>query len=155
MACEIIATDRAVFALWGKPEKADFDRLLDTLQSVTLRTGTPPIYVTRVPGDDPAPSAEERAYLDRLMPKFVELCSTYHVILEGAGFMAALKRGVLVSLFQIRWRRGTFFVHAHSSEVPACLPLLQQQKAASELLRLARARGLLAGEKTEAGASAA
>jgi hypothetical protein len=32
-------------------------------------------------------------------------------LLEGTGFVAALKRGILAALFQIRWRRGTFFVH--------------------------------------------
>ena len=144
MACEIVTTDRAVFALWGKPEAEDFNKVLAALQTVFKQSGKAALYVTRVPVDAPAPSPEVRKHLDTLMPKFVDLCSTYHVILEGQGFLAALKRGVLTSLFQIRWRRGTFFVHATSNEVALSLPS-QDQVRAAEILRAAQRKGYLSG----------
>jgi len=76
------------------------------------------------------------------MPELVKFWSTYHVVLEGDGFRAAMKRGVLTGLFQLSWRRKTFFVHASTNQVandvrPA------ERRALTELLDAARERGWL------------
>jgi hypothetical protein len=100
------------------------------------------MYITRVPVDQPAPSAEVRRYLDGLMPTFLELVSGYHVVMEGAGFAAAVKRAVLLGLFQLTWRRKTFFVHSSVDEIRVGLdPKLRSVVHA--LLDLAKSRGLL------------
>lgn len=64
---------------------------------------------------------------------------TYHVILEGGGFVAALKRSVLVSIFQVRWRNGTFFVHRDCDEV---LDEVSPERRAGVAALLGRARQL-------------
>jgi len=72
----------------------------------------------------------------------LKACSSYHVVLEGDGFAAAMKRGVLTGLFQLSWRRKTFFVHAKASEVAGHVAL-EQRATLARLLEAARIRGLL------------
>jgi hypothetical protein len=142
MACELMTTPGAVFALWGEPEVADLDKVLAALESAVAVCGHPVVYVTRVPVDAPAPNAQFRAKLDQMMPSLLKDCSTYHVVLEGEGFAAAMKRGVLTGMFQLSWRRKTFFVHAKASEVAGSVGL-DQRPAVARLLDAARTRGLL------------
>src|SRR5688500_15250625 len=117
MAVSIVTGRGCVFSVWGKPKKEDMDIIEKELRETAQASNGPVVYVTRVPTNAPAPDADVRRHLDSLMPKIVESCSTYHVVLEGKGFVAAIKRAVLNSLFQIRWKRGLFFVHQYASEV--------------------------------------
>jgi hypothetical protein len=142
MACEVITTPGAVFALWGEPEVADIDKVRFALETAAATAGHPVVYVTRVPVDAPAPNAQVRAKLDQMMPTLLKVCSTYHVVLEGEGFAAAMKRGVLTGMFQLGWRRKTFFVHAKVTEVAGSVGL-EQRPAVDKLLDSARVRGLL------------
>ena len=142
MACEIVSTQGAVFALWGKPERLDFDRVIDALQSAANAVGHPVLYLTRVPIDAPAPDAEARARLSELMPGITAVCSSYHVVLEGDGFAAAMKRGILTGLFQLNWRRKTFFVHASVEDVAKHVTG-NDQRALTAILRAAAANQLL------------
>jgi hypothetical protein len=145
MACEIISTNGALFALWGKPTPEDMDRVRAALQVAASECGHPVVYITRVPVNAPPPDAAARARLDKVMPGIVEVCSSYHVVLEGDGFGAAVKRGILTGLFQLSWRRKTFFVHATVNEVAHHVrPELKRVVAA--MLELAAKRGLLTGE---------
>jgi len=96
-----------------------------------------------VPAHQPAPSAEVRRYLGQLVPTLEEALSSCHVVLEGEGFAAALKRGVLTSFFLLGSRRETaFFVHSVVSEVPRGLERALAH-VAHQLLEVAKARGLL------------
>src|SRR6478752_4870568 len=142
MACELLTTSGAVFVLWGAPELSDMDRVMAAVEGAAAACGHPIVYVTRVPVDAPPPNAAFRARLDELMPSLLKACSTYHVVLEGEGFGAAMKRGVLTGMFQLGWRRKTFFVHAKVSEVAACVAL-EERPAVARLLEAARARGML------------
>jgi hypothetical protein len=142
MACELITTVGGVFALWGKPELPDLDRVKVALEAAAAECGHPVIYVTRVPVNAPAPDAQFRARLDQLMPALLKACSTYHVVLEGDGFGAAMKRGILTGMFQLSWRRKTFFVHAKATEVATSVPM-DQRLAVNKLLDAARLRHLL------------
>src|SRR5262245_59985532 len=117
MAVSIVSGKGCVFSVWGRPKKEDMDLVLKELRETAAASGRPVVYVTRVPVNAPAPDAEVKRHLDGLMRDVVAVCSTYHVVLEGKGFVAAIKRTVLSSLMQIGWRRGLFFVHAFTSEV--------------------------------------
>src|SRR6187431_44127 len=123
MTCDLISTQGAVFAVWGTPEIADMDRVVIEAEAAAKSCGHPVVYVTRVPVDAPAPDAQVRAHLERLMPTLLKSCSTYHVVLDGDGFGAAMKRGILTGMFQLTWRRKTFFVHAKVPEVASSVPL--------------------------------
>ena len=142
MACEVITTPGAVFALWGKPETADMDRVRSAIDAAATACGHPVVYVTRVPVTSPPPDAQARARLDQLMPGLLKVCSTYHVVLEGEGFGSAMKRGILTGIFQLSWRRKTFFVHAKVQEVQGSVAL-EEQQTVNKLLDVARSRGLL------------
>lgn len=142
MSCEVISTQGAVFAVWGKPEIADMDRVLTEAEAAAKSCGHPVVYITRVPVDSPAPEALVRAHIERLMPTLLKACSTYHVVLEGDGFGAAMKRGILTGMFQLSWRRKTFFVHAKVTEVASSVPL-DKRPAVARLLESAGRRGLL------------
>jgi len=144
MACEIVSTRGAVFALWGKPALQDMDRVWSALQVAADECGHPVVFIARVPRNAPPPVGAARARLDELMPGIVAVCSSYHVVLEGDGFGAAIKRGILTGLFQLSWRRKTFFVHTGASEVARSVGS-EQQREVSALLELAAARGLLSG----------
>lgn len=142
MACEIISTPGAIFVLWGIPTLDDVDQVVEALHEAVHEAGEPVIYVTRVPVNQPAPSAEVRRQLDKLMPTLTQLFSTYHVVLEGAGFGAAVKRAVLLGLFQLSWRRKTFFVHSLIEEIPVSLEK-RRVPAFKQLVAAAKARGAL------------
>jgi len=144
MACEIVSTDGALFALWGRPTPPDMDRVMAALQAAADECGHPVVYITRVPENAAPPDAVARRRLDELMPGIVSVCSSYHVVLEGGGFGAAAKRAILTGMFQLSWRRKTFFVHATVNEVARNVAP-ERQRAVSAILGLAGARGLLTG----------
>ena len=142
MACEFISTLGGVFALWGEPKISDLERVKAAVEAAAASCGHPIVYVTRVPVDAPAPDAQFRARLEQAMPSFVKACATYHVVLEGDGFGAAMKRGILTGMFQLSWRRKTFFVHAQVAEVASSVAL-EQRAVVTRLLDAADVRGLL------------
>ncbi|HYP97355.1 MAG TPA: hypothetical protein VER96_01690 [Polyangiaceae bacterium] len=142
MACELITTPGAVFALWGEPEVADVEKVRIAVEAAAATCGHPIVYVTRVPVDAPAPNAQVREKLDQMLPGLLKAFSTYHVVLEGEGFAAAMKRGVLTGMFQLSWRRKTFFVHAKITDVAGNVGL-DQRPAVATLLETARAKGML------------
>ena len=144
MACEIVESAGAVYALWGRPTQLDVARILERIRASVKRNAGPIIYVSRVPDGAPPPDAQVRRYLGELMPTIVECCSSYHVVLEGTGFMAAVKRGVLVSLFQIGQRRGPCFVHATCDDVVRHVGA-DKVATVTGLLNRARSQGLLDG----------
>jgi len=144
MSCEIVVGEGVVLAVWGKPKKEDIDRVIEQLQLAVAQSGGPVVYITRVPEDAPAPEPIVRTYLNKIMPQVTALCSTYHVVLEGTGFLAAVKRGILVGLFQIGGRRDTFFVTATIDEVKKNVEPERQLSTRALLIR-AEARGLLHG----------
>jgi hypothetical protein len=148
MACEIVSTEEAVFVLWGKPTRADADRAFNRVELIASAASKPILYITRVPANAPAPDPDVRAHINAMMPQVVKACSSYHVILEGTGFISAIKRGVLASLLQFGWRKGTFFVHDTDKGV---IPKLDRamRPAAEKILRLARERGLLTAPAPE------
>lgn len=142
MACDIITAKGAVFAVWGHPTVRDIDEVMDALRSTASRWSSSVTYITRVPNDSPAPDPVVRRHLNSIMHDALHYCSSYHVVLEGEGFVAAFKRGVLVSLTQLTPRRGTFFVHSHVSEVVSCVSKLAQRNVVN-VLQMAAAQGLL------------
>jgi len=142
MACEFITTPGGVFALWGEPKISDLERVKAAVEAAAASCGHPIVYVTRVPVEAPAPDAQFRARLEQAMPSFVKACATYHVVLEGDGFGAAMKRGILTGMFQLSWRRKTFFVHAQVAEVASSVAL-EQRAVVTRLLDAADVRGLL------------
>lgn len=144
MACELVSTKGAVFCVWGNPTCADMERVQQTLEAAAADCGHPVIYVTRVPVDAPPPDAKTRARLDQLMPAMLQLLTTYHVVLEGEGFGAAMKRGIMTGVFQLSWRRKTFFVHATTGEVAGSVAP-PERAAVRAVLEAARVRGLLTG----------
>lgn len=144
MACQIVKTKGAVFSVWGKPEVADMDQLLSAVESAARETGGPVVYVTRVPAGSPAPEGAAKQRLDQLFPRLLAHCSSYHVVIEGEGFVAAFKRGVLTNLLQPFWRKRMFFVHARCSDIKNKL-LPHEKQAVETVLYLAEDNGLVAG----------
>lgn len=130
--------------MWGEPTLADVERVLAELRACYTRARGPVVYVTRAPSDAPAPAPEVRAYLNSVMPVITTLCSSYHVVLEGSGFMAAVKRSVLLSLFQVSPRRNTFFVHSTVKEVAKKLAP-EKHATLKKLLQRAERECLLSG----------
>jgi len=117
MACEIISCEGAVFVLWGKPTVDDVERVMNRLELIAEKSDRKIVYLTRVPVDAPAPDAVVRKALESVMPRAVELCSFYSIILEGDGFVSAVKRGILTGLLMLGWRRENFRVCASPKEV--------------------------------------
>jgi hypothetical protein len=142
MACEILSCEGAVFVLWGKPTVADIQRVVDRVELIAEKSGRPIVYITRVPVDAPAPDATVRKALESVMPRLMQLCAHYSVVLEGEGFVSAVKRGILTGLLLLGWRRENFRVWAGSREiVPQIGPKLRLD--AERILYLADSKGLL------------
>jgi hypothetical protein len=142
MACQIITCDGAVFALWGKPTKDDLELVCNEVKQMAAKMGRPIIYLTRVPVDSPAPDPDVRQRLNELMPEFQRACSSYHVVLEGVGFVSSLKRTILASLMQVGWRRGAFHVHAFAKQVVFSVTR-EARPDAEAIVALAEREGLL------------
>ena len=144
MAYEVLSADGVVFSVWGETLVEDVAAVLEHVRAVVRECGHPIVYITRVPLDAPAPDAKVRSYINTIMPELTDLCSSYHVILEGGGLASAIKRGVLMGLFQVRRRRNMFHVHAEASEVAEQVAL-DRRDAVCALLKQADARGILHG----------
>ena len=142
MACEILILDSTVFALWGKPTKGDLDRVLSTVEQQAQSAGHPVVYIARIPQDAPAPEGEVRAHMNALMPRFIKSCSSYHALLEGSGFVSAIKRAVLAGLLQFGFPKGTFFVHDDKKRIFEKVSVAQRPKIEA-ILELAARKGLL------------
>lgn len=142
MACEIISCEGAVFVLWGKPTVADIQRVVDRVELIAEKSARQVVYITRVPRDAPAPDPIVRKALEGAMPRLMQLCAHYSVVLEGDGFVSAMKRGVLTGLLLLGWRRENFRVWASSREiVPQIAKNLRHD--AEHVLYLAASKGLL------------
>jgi hypothetical protein len=145
MACEIINVDGAVFVLWGRPTINDIDRVVARVEQVAASAGGPIVFVARVPQSAPAPDGAVRAHLNQMMPRFATLCSSYHAVLEGAGFMSAIKRAIMAGLFQFGFRSGTFFVHETERSIAAKTEGVDRARAQA-VIGLAAAKGLLTAD---------
>ena len=148
MSCEILSVDGAVFVLWGKPSKADLDRVVERVERVASDAGSPIVFIARIPEGAPAPEGEARAHMNALMPRFIKVCSSYHAVLEGRGFVSAVKRAILAGLSQFGFRNGTFVVHDSEKSVPSKVERSLRPRAEA-LLSLARTRGLLTATSPE------
>ena len=144
MTCEIVGTERALFVTWGTPQIEDFERIVEQVRLHSGGNKASVFYVTRVPCEAPAPDGEVRHQLNRRLPTIVEYCMSYHVILEGDGFAAAMKRGVLLSLFQLTQKRGMFYVHATLDAFKKKVPV-EWRDEVNRLLVLAAHRDMLEG----------
>lgn len=142
MTCEIVGTERALYVAWGAPETNDIDQIAEHLKRRAGPSKESVFYVTRVPIGAPAPTETVRRYLNHRMAAMIEYCAAYHVILEGDGFTAAMKRGVLVSLFQLTQKRGIFNVHATIDDFRRKVPTVWRSEV-ERLLSLAAERDLL------------
>lgn len=142
MTCEIVGTEHALYVAWGKPETSDIDQIAEHLKRRAGPSKESVFYITRVPSEAPAPDETVRRHLNQRMASMVEYCAAYHVILEGDGFSAAMKRGVLVSLFQLTQKRGIFYVHATVDAFRRKVPDVWRSEV-ERLLRLATERDLL------------
>lgn len=148
MACEILSVEGAVFVLWGKPSKADFERVLNRVELIRSASGGPIVFITRVPVNAPPPEGDTRAQMNAMMPAVIKHCSSYHVVLEGSGFVSAVKRAILAGFLQLGFRNGTFFVHENEKGVVSKVE--RSERAAVEaILNLARSKGLLSGPPPE------
>jgi hypothetical protein len=154
MTCEIVGTERALFVAWGTPHLEDIDRVIEHLRSRAGTSTETVFYVTRVPQNAPAPEDKVRKQLNQRLPNIIHYCASYHVILEGDGFASAMKRGVLLSLFQLTQKRGIFYVHANLEAFRQSVPAIWRNEI-NRLLVLAEAHKLVEGqipsERTNAG----
>lgn len=142
MACQILSVEGAVFVLWGRPTQGDLERVVERVEQVAAAAASPIVFIARVPQDAPAPDADVRTRLNELMPRFARVCSSYHAVLEGGGFVCAFKRAILAGLFQFGFRSGTFFVHDTDRDIMEKI-VGSGRVRAEAMLTLAAARGLL------------
>jgi hypothetical protein len=155
MTCKIVTTNGAVFAAWGVPEAADLDRVLAAIAAAARENGGPVVYITRVPADAPPPAGEARKQFDRVLPLILPHCASFHVVLEGTGFVSAFKRGILTNLLQPFWRKSVYFVHSRCEDALDDLDNEKQIAAVLALLRLAAQNGLTSGPVTDSMSPAA
>ena len=142
MSCEILSIEGAVFVLWGKPTKRDLDRVVDRVELIASASGRPIVFIARIPKNAPAPDDEARAHMNALMPRFIAVCSSYHAVLEGSGFVSAIKRAILAGLLQFGFRNGTFFVHENEKSILGKVER-ELRPAVESILSLASTKGLL------------
>jgi hypothetical protein len=132
MACEVAESGRVVLAVWGKPELDDLPRLEQTVRRVRLTAG-PVIFISRVPPHAKAPEPQVRDAIVRMLNHFIELCASYHAVMEGSGVAAAGKRTVLSAIFLMTGRRKHYHVHSRCTEVAGCVPAEQLPELQSAL----------------------
>lgn len=148
MACDIISVSGAVFVLWGQPTKADIDQVVQRVEQAANEVNRPIVFIARIPKDAPAPEGDARAHMNRMMPRFIQACSSYHAVLEGSGFVSAVKRAILAGLLQFGFRSGTFFVHENVRAIPTSVTR-ELRPSAESALALAERKGLLTAPPPE------
>jgi hypothetical protein len=144
MTCETVGTDRTLLVVWGIADLGDAERVAQQVRLRIELTGKPILYVMRLPVDCPAPSAEVRRHIAVYMPDLVASVDQYHVILEGDGFAAATKRGVLTGLSRFWQKRGVFHVHSTVQQFERKVSP-EWRADVTRLLHLAEQRRLLEG----------
>jgi hypothetical protein len=118
MPVETIVRPGVVFALWGCPTLADFDKVERlVVEAASSAPGGKVVYVARIPANAPAPDGAVMRHLLSRIGVFKQHCSAYHAILEGSGFGVAMKRGVITTLLQCSQTRHVIFVHARVDSV--------------------------------------
>jgi hypothetical protein len=144
MTCDMVGTDRSLFVAWGTPDLEDLERVAAQVKLRFELTNSPILYVTRVPERAPVPSPAVRAELARLLPAVLDRCADYYVVLEGDGFSSAMKRAVLLGLFQLTPTRGKLHVYGSVDEFRHRVPNIWRADS-DRLLHLAEQRDLLEG----------
>ena len=122
MVCEIARANRVMFVLWGKPELSDFDAILDVARQEN-EAGGPFVFVARAPACAEAPSKSMRSEVSRCISQLIELCASYHGIIEGDGFTVSAKRAILATMFLLTRHRGKLHVHSSVKQVVTSVPL--------------------------------
>jgi hypothetical protein len=144
MTYEIVGTDRASFVVWGAIELGDHETVFEQVKLRVVLSGRPILFVMRLPSECPIPSPTVREQIYAMMPEFAVHVAQYHVVLEGDGFAAATKRGMLTGLSQFWNRCGVFHVHTTVRQFEQKVPP-EWRADATRLLYLAEQRGLLSG----------
>jgi hypothetical protein len=116
MACEIAEYKRIVLVVWGKPEIADFKRIVDAVEPICKARG-PVLLIARIPVGAEAPDQATRSRISSMMPDLMRSCASFHAVLEGTGFVNAAKRAALTTIFMMTGRRMPYHVHARVEDV--------------------------------------
>jgi hypothetical protein len=144
MACRVVNHGRVVFVLWGDPEMADMDRILQAV-SERHRAFGPIVFIARVPPSAAPPSEPIRREIARKLPQVFERCVSYHALLEGEGFVAATKRAAIATIFLMSGGRKRYYVHATHADILRAAPT--DYVADVELaLKSFESRGLLSND---------
>lgn len=142
MPHHLITERGALFVLWLGVTRDDALAVLSALEEAYHIHQRKLVYISRVPAGAPLPDRSTQVYLASRMSRVTEMCSTYHVIMEGEGFNVAAHRSLLLELFQLGRRRSTFFIHSSVDDVLARVSSLEH-RCASHILAMAKAKGYL------------
>jgi|GEM_PF-810793 len=144
MVCRILRTKGAVLTVWGKAQLADLTELAHNLELAVGESGGPVITVSILPAGVPPAEDEVRDHVKGLIPKLIGNCSSVHVVFEGEGFLAAIKRGVLTGLLHATRRQHLFHVHGSQASMLTAIQGETHAAAVASLIQLAQERGYFA-----------
>jgi hypothetical protein len=143
MACDISSKGRVVIVTFGDPEIADLERIMGHVVKVHEKTGLPILYVSRVLESSKPPSSQFNQALKTRMGELLALCCAFHAVMEGHGFLAAIKRTAVSAAFLTSGKRSLFHVHGTMDEMirsvgPAHRPEVVEALRASNVVQMRR-----------------
>ena len=147
MACSLVHRGRVLLALWGRPEHSDIETIVRRVHDRHREAG-PLVFIARVPATAEAPDEAVRKEISRRIPTILECCASYHAVLEGSGFVAAAKRAVLTTIFNLSRDRRRYHVHPACSDVLHAIPRSYAAEVATAL-ELFESRGLLSKDLSQ------
>jgi len=141
MACRILRSKGAVLTVWGKAQLSDLTEVTSNLELAVGESGGPVISVSILPAGVPPAEDAVRDQVMVLIPKLIGNCSSVHVVFEGEGFLAAIKRGVLTGLLRGTRRQHLFHVHGSRASMLTAIKGEAHAATVAGLMQLAQERG--------------
>ncbi len=141
MTCATGIVERVYLVRWEVPAAEDVQRILTEVANHHVRVGKKLYFVAVTTPESTAPDDATRRALGENLPKLLEWCESLHLVIEGKGFSATVRRAVAAGLFMVSGKRKSMFVH---EDIWAALEMTDYKARKYDIVALARSRGILA-----------
>jgi hypothetical protein len=116
MAFRMTIKEPVLYVSWRGFTAEDLRAVIERVAQLRAETGAGVVYVSRVPADSRAFSAEERAALHEFLLALLPSCASLHHVIEGDGFVKSARRSIVTNMALATPRPRDFHTYATLEE---------------------------------------
>ena len=105
-----------LYVSWRGFTPGDLHAVIDRVTKLRSDTGAGVVYLSRVPADSRAFTAEERAVLLEFLLAILPSCASIHHVIEGEGFVKSARRSIVTNMALATPRPRDFHTYASIQE---------------------------------------